>query len=174
MGNSVSRKPRKLPSGDIAADLFEYIYVHTCGTMCRKELFKKVGGFDISLPVCSEYALWLKLSLKYKFIPASRPTFKRRRHEGNLSAYSFANRKTELEVLEHAYQNGFGGCTKEIIEPRRAMKRLSEEGCRAAHCAIREGQQKAACQLLKQSFHRYPNFKSLFYWAQAIMLSRLK
>jgi len=166
-GNRVKRKPRKLPSGYIAADLFEYIYVHSCGTMCRKKLFEKVGGFDTSFPVCSPYALWLKLSLKYDFIPATRPTFKRRRHSGNLSVYSFANRKIELNVLEHAYQNGFSEDIKEVITPSRALKRLAQEGYRAARCAIREGQQETACQLLKQSYQRYPNFKTLLWWTIA-------
>ncbi|MHC4195719.1 MAG: glycosyltransferase family 2 protein [Planctomycetota bacterium] len=78
-------------NGSDIADLFEYIYVHSCGTVCRKELFEEAGGFDILLPVCSEYALWLKLSLKYDFVPTARPAFKRRRHSGNLSAYSFAS-----------------------------------------------------------------------------------
>ncbi len=164
IGNQVKRKPRKLPSGCIAADLFEYIYVHSCGTMCKKKLFEEAGGFDISLPVCSEYALWLKLSLKYNFVPAARPTFKRRRHSNNLSAYSFANRKIELNVLEHAYQNGFGNNVKEVITPDRIMKRLAQEGYRAARCAIREEQREIACQLLKQSYKRHSNFKTLLWW----------
>jgi len=167
-GKEVKRKPHKLPSGHIAADLFEYIYVHSCGTMCRKKLLEEAGGFDVSLPVCSPYALWLKLSLKYEFMPALGPTFKRRRHSGNLSVYSFINRKIELNVLEHAYQNGFSENIKEVISPRRAKKRLSQEGYRVGRCAIREGQQKTACQLLKQSYQRYPNLKTLFWWIIAI------
>lgn len=167
-GNAVKRKTRKLPSGYIAAYLFEYIYVHSCGTMCRKNMLEEAGGFDISLPVCSEYALWLKLSLKYAFVPAARPTFKRRRHSGNLSAYSFANRMIELEVLEHVYQNGFSENFREVITSARAMKRLAQEGYRAARCAIREGQQEAAYQLLKQSYQRHPNFKTLFWCILAL------
>ena len=166
-GTEVKRKPHKLPSGHIAADLFEYIYVHSCGTICRKNLLEEAGGFDVSLPVCSPYALWLKLSLKYDFIPAARSTFKRRRHSGNLSAYSFANRKIELNVLEHAYQNGFSKNIKEVITPARALKRLAQEGYRAARCAIRERQQETACKLLKQSYQRHPNFKTLLWWAIA-------
>lgn len=160
-GVKVKRKHHKLPSGSIAAELFEYIHVHSCGTLCRKNLFKEVGGFDVSLPVCSEYVLWLKISLNYDFIPAVRPTFKRRRHSGNLSSYSYANRKIELDVLEHAYQNGFG--SRAVIPPHRAMKRLAQEGYRAARCAIREGFHKEASRLLKQSYQRHPTLKTLFW-----------
>jgi len=166
-GRKVKRKRHKLPCGYISADLFEYIYVHSCGTMCRKKLFEEAGGFDTSLPVCSEYALWLKLSLKYEFVPADKPTFKRRRHSGNLSAYSFANRKMELNVLEHIYQNEFSKNGTAVIAPGRALKRLGREGYRAARCAIREGHQKTACQLLKQSYQRHPDFKTLLWWVIA-------
>jgi glycosyltransferase involved in cell wall biosynthesis len=163
-GRNVKRKSHKMPSGYIAAELFEYIYVHSCGTMCKKKLLEEVGGFDTSLPVCSPYALWLELSLKYKFISAAKPTFKRRRHSENLSVYSFANRKIELNVLEHAYQNDFNNRDKQIMSRNRAMKRLSKEGYRAARCAIREEQPEAACKLLQQSYQRHPNFKTLLWW----------
>jgi len=166
-GKKVKRKPRKLPSGYIAADLFEYIYVHSCGTMCRKKLLEEAGGFDISLPVCAPYALWLKLSLNYRFVPLEKPAFKRRRHSGNLSQFSFANRKIELDVLEHAYENDFSHNATEVITVHRVMKRLSKEGYRAGRCAIKEGLREKARQLLKQSFQRHPNFKSLFWWIVA-------
>jgi glycosyltransferase involved in cell wall biosynthesis len=166
-GSEVGRKPHKpLPSGKIAADLFEYIHVHSCGTLCSRKMLEEAGGFDQSLPVCSPYALWLKLSLKYDFIPAARPIFKRRRHHGNLSAYSFTNRTIELNVLDHAYRNGFGSGGG-VISPHRAMKRLSREGYRAGRCAIREGLSPIACMLLKRSFFQYPNFKSFLWWSIA-------
>ncbi|NIA16773.1 MAG: glycosyltransferase [Planctomycetes bacterium] len=44
------------------------------------------------------------------------------------------------------------------------MKRLSKEGYRAGRAAVREGLSRTARQLFIQSFHRYPNFKSLFWW----------
>ena len=133
--------------------------------MCTKKLLQEAGGFDVSLPVCSPYILWLKLSLRYKFIPMEKPTFKRRRHSDNLSERSFANRKIELNALEDFYYNGGA---KEVVPRRRAMKRLSKEGYRAGRCAVKEGMRENACQLLSQSFRRYPNCKSLLWWMIAI------
>ena len=134
-GAEVKRKKRRLPSGKITVELFEHIYVHSCGTLCTKKILQEEGGFDVSLPVCSPYVVWLKLSLKYKFVALERPTFKRRRHSGNLSERSFANQKIEFDVLEDFYNNAGG---KEIIQRRRAMRRLSKEGYRAGRCALRE------------------------------------
>lgn len=164
-GAEVKRKRQAFPSGNITVDLFEHILVHSCGTMCTKKLLQEAGGFDVSLPVCSPYVLWLKLSLKYKFFALKEPTFKRRRHSDNLSERTFSNCMIEFNVLDDFYYNGG---VKEVVPRQRAMKRLSKEGYRAGRCAIKEGLQEKACQLLGQSFRRYPNCKSLFWWLVAV------
>ena len=169
-GRYVKRKQRLLPSGNITAELFEFIYVHSCGMMCAKKLFEEVGGFDTSLRCCAFYKLLLKLSVKYKFISVEEPTFKRRRHKGNVSVRSFANRKVEFDVLEDFYFNGGG---KELIPRSRAMKRLSQEGYRAGRCAIKEGMYEQARRLLSQSFRRHPNIKSLIHWIKSLILKPL-
>ncbi len=166
-GTEVKRKQRKLPSGNIVADLFEYIYVHSCGTMCTKELFQEVGGFDVLLPVCSPYIVWLKLSLGHRFIAVEKPTFKRRRHSSNLSERSFANCKIELEVLENFYYNDGG---KNVIPYKLAMKRLSKEQYRAARIAIRESMPETACDFLKGSLKRHFRLKTLFW----LIIAKLK
>jgi glycosyltransferase involved in cell wall biosynthesis len=169
-GRFVKRKQRPLPSDNITAELFEFIYVHSCGMMCAKKLYEELGGFDESLKCCAFYKLLLKMSVKCKFIPVDGPTFKRRRHKDNVSAHSFANRNTEFEVLEDFYFNGGG---EKLIPRSQAMKRLSREGYRAGRCAIQEGMYERARLLLSQSFHRYPNIKSLFHWSRAALKCHL-
>ena len=99
-GNHVKRRKRKLYSGYITKDIFQDIFVHTCGSMIPKRILQNCDPFNVSLKVCSDYAMWLHLSLKHRFIALSEPTFKRRRHNNNLSTASFENRLTELQVLE--------------------------------------------------------------------------
>jgi glycosyltransferase involved in cell wall biosynthesis len=163
-GSVRKRKRKKLHSGYITQNLFENILVHSCGSMFPKKVLEEAGCFNEALPVCADYDLWLRLSQKYRFIAINKPLFKRRRHSGNLSQYSFTNRKTEFEVLENFYYNGGG---EKSISSRRAMKRLSKEGYRAGKCAVREGRPEPACQLLRQSFQRHPNLKSLLWWTIA-------
>ncbi|UCE36777.1 MAG: glycosyltransferase [Thermoplasmata archaeon] len=169
-GNQLKRKKGRLPSGNITAELFDRICVHSCGTMCKKKILPQAGGFDVSLHVCSPYVLWLKLSLKHRFVPVEKPVFKRRRHYGNLSELKYANMKTEFDVLEKFYYNDGG---KNVISQQRAMKRLAKEGYRAARCAIREGLYDQASQLLWQSFRRHPSLRSLLYWTRAGIAERL-
>ena len=167
-GNHIRTKQSKLPSGNIVTELFEFIYVKSCGTMCAKRIYERQGGFDTSLRRCAVYKLLLELSLKYQFYPVDGLTYKKRRHRDNLSDRLFNSRKTEFDVLEDFYFNGGG---KEVIPRHRAMRRLSKEGYRAGRCAIREGMYDQACQLLSQSFRRYPNIKSLMHWTRTMLIS---
>ncbi len=159
-GNDLKRKQRKLPSGNIVSDLFEFIYVRLCGTVGAKRVYEKEGGFDTLLTRCADYKFMLELSLKYKFIPVDGPVYKKRRHRDNLSDRSFVGRKIEFSVLEDFYYNGGG---REVVPRHQAMKRLSKEGYRVGRCAIKEGMRETARQLLSQSFRRRPNFKSLLW-----------
>ena len=167
-GRIYGRCKRELYSGDITKYLFQTIFVHCCGSMLSKKLLDGSIAFDTSLQVCSDYDFWLRLSTKHRFIALPEPTFKRRRHLGNLSTASFDNCLTEFQVLERFYYEGGGS---ELVPPRTAMKVLSRGGYRAGRRAIREGLRERACQLLRQSFTRHPNLKSLIHWVRAVLMS---
>lgn len=164
-GNICGRCGRKLYSGNITEHLFQTILVHCCGSMLPQKVLKDTEIFDTSLKVCCDYDLWLRLSMKYRFIALADPTFKRRRHSDNLSVTSFENCLTEFEVLERFYYEKGGA---ELVPESTAMKVLSKKGRRAGRCAITEGLYEQACKLLGQSFRRCPNPKSLMYWGIAL------
>ena len=165
-GNMCRRKRKKLYSGHIAQHLFQNIFMHSCGSMFSRKALKQAGGFDTSLPVCSDYDLWLRLSLKYRFMALAQPTFKRRRHVGNLSVPSTENRITELKVLERFYYERGG---ESIVPKRIAMCRLSKEEYRVAVAALRERKFQVAREYLRRSFLRRPNLKSLFMMLPAML-----
>lgn len=149
LGNDKGTSKRILRSGNITRYLFEDILVHSCGSMFPKKILQEAGGFDTSLPVCSDYDLWLRFSMKYRFIALKEPTFKRRRHDSNLSMRSFANRKTELNMLEDFYFNGGG---KEVIPRHQAMKKLSREGYRAGRYGLEKDCKKQHFNCLDNRF----------------------
>jgi hypothetical protein len=138
--------------------------------MFPRKILKDGVTFDTSLHVCSDYDLWLSLSTKYRFVALPNPTFKRRRHLGNLSTVSFENCLTEFRVLERFYYEKGGN---KAVPPKIAMKVLSKEGFKTGRCAIREGSYNEASQLLWQSFRRHPNLRSLIYWTKAGIAERL-
>ncbi len=157
-GHVYGRFKRRLYSGYVAKYLFQNIFVYSCGSIFPKKVLEMVDGFDTSLPVCSDYDLWLRLSLKYRFIALAEPTFKRRRHTGNLSALSTENHITELKVLERFYYERGGD---NVVPKKIAMHRLSKEEYRVGVAALRENKSQIAREYLRKSFRRRPNPKSL-------------
>lgn len=156
-GSETKKSRRKLYSGHVTQYLFQDIFIHSCGSMFPRQVLDSMGGFDTGLRVCSDYDLWLRLSLRCRFIALSEPTFKRRRHSGNLSAASFNNILTELKMLERFYYE-YGG--KEVVPEKMAMKRLAREECRAAKSAMHELSFQQAKNLLRQSLQRRFRFKA--------------
>jgi alpha-1,3-rhamnosyl/mannosyltransferase len=163
-GNILRRRKKKLYSGKITRYLFENILVHPSGSLFPKRVLVGAGGFDTTLAVCSDYDLWLRLSLKYDFIGLQKPVFKRRRHSGNISKICFANQNTEFKVLEKFYYNGRN---RGVIPTGAAMRRLSREQYRAARSAIRESMEQTACDFLRESLKRHFYLKTLFWFVVA-------
>jgi len=169
-GKVYGRCRRKLRSGSITGYLFQTVLVHSGGFMLPKKILKNPTAFDTSLRICSDYDLWLRLSLEYPFIALSKPTFKRRRHTTNLSTPSLENCLAELLVLRDFYYKKGGN---KVISEKTAIKVFSKEKCRAGRVAISEGLYDKACQLLRQSFKQHPNLKSIIYWTKAVIAKKL-
>jgi glycosyltransferase involved in cell wall biosynthesis len=167
-GNIYGRYKRKQYSGYITKYLFENIFVYSCGSMFPKRVLEKAGGFDTSLPVCSDYDFWLRLSLEYRFVALTEPTFKRRRHTGNISTLSTENCIFELKVLKRFYYERGGD---KVVPKRIAMRRLSREEYRVAIAALGEGELQIAREYLKKSFRHYPNPKNAIMMLK-VMLKR--
>jgi glycosyltransferase involved in cell wall biosynthesis len=160
-GTVTKKDKRKLYSGKVTEYLFQDIFIHSCGSLFPRKALDDHGGFDTSLKVCSDYSLWLKLSLKYKFRSLKSPTFKRRRHSSNLSISSYLNRLAELKVLERFYYEQGGD---KVVSAKTASKRLSKEEYRVAKAAFLEGNYNLATNYYAKSFRTKPNIKSLIHW----------
>lgn len=55
------------PQGDIFYNCLEVCAVTPSSVMMEKTLFFEYGGFDETFPVCEDYDLWLRMSLKERF-----------------------------------------------------------------------------------------------------------
>lgn len=166
-----SKSKRKLYSGYITNELFQTIIVHSCGSMFPKKIFNGPVTFDTSLRICSDYDLWLQLSMQYKFAALDYPTFKRRRHPQNLSKPCYENCLIELSVLKNFYYEKGGN---KIIPEKTAKRVFSKESRRVGLYALAEGLYGEATAMLKQSFRYQPNIKSLLRWIKAAIIKHLK
>ncbi len=63
-GKRVNPKKRhRKPSGWIFEPSLALCLVSPSAVMMRRELLEAMGGFDVSLPACEDYDLWLRVSL---------------------------------------------------------------------------------------------------------------
>jgi len=169
-GKVFGRCKRRLYSGEVTRYLFQNIFVHSCGSMFPKAAVEEAGGFDESLVVCADYDLWLRLSLQHRFIALKEPTFKRRRHTGNLSSASSKSQLQELHVLERFYHERGG----DTVVPRAiAMRRFSQEQYRVGKYSLREKDFAQASRYFRLSFGHQANVKSLLMWGLSTLKQQL-
>ncbi len=74
---------RNVVGGEVTRALFEHTFI--TGVVVRRDLLRKLGGFDESLPVCEDYDLWLRASLETPFVLVDDPLYKRRLLPDSLS-----------------------------------------------------------------------------------------
>ncbi len=54
-------------AGDIFLNSLPLCIVSPSSVMIRAKILKKIGGFDLNLPACEDYDMWLRMSSKFKF-----------------------------------------------------------------------------------------------------------
>jgi glycosyltransferase involved in cell wall biosynthesis len=124
---------RKLVSGKITNQLFQDNLVHNVGTLIPKSIFNDIGKYSTKFKDGYDLHLALKISIKYDFVHVEEPVFKRRRHDSNISTFSFVNVEGEIKVLEDFYYN-LGG--RNVIKKSVARKRLGKEYYRLGKAAV--------------------------------------
>lgn len=74
------------PSGDIFLPSLWRCLVSPSAVMMKREVYREIGGFDESLPVCEDYDLWLRLGSRHPVGLLPEPlVIKRGGHEDQLS-----------------------------------------------------------------------------------------
>lgn len=148
------RDRRKCYSGQIVESLFRHVFIHTSNTLCRTSLFRKVGGFDESLPVCEDYHLWLRLALRCEVACLAEPTAVRCWHDHALSREDhIRNTVVRAAMLERFYL-AEGGRT--AISRWSAAGRLGKVFFQAGRALADVGQRADALRFLTRSLQYQP------------------
>ena len=122
-GKRVNPKMRhKKPSGMIFEPSLELCLVSPSAVMIRRVLFDRVGAFDVTLPACEDYDLWLRISCRFPVHLIDTPLIiKRGGHNDQLSSMKGLD-KFRIKAIEKIINSG----------------RLSEDQYRAAAKALKE------------------------------------
>jgi glycosyltransferase involved in cell wall biosynthesis len=122
-GKRVNPKIRhKKPSGMIFEPSLELCLVSPSAVMIRRVLFDRVGEFDVTLPACEDYDLWLRISCRFPVYLIDTPLIiKRGGHNDQLSSMKGLD-KFRIKAVEKIIKSG----------------RLAEDQYRAAVKALKE------------------------------------
>jgi glycosyltransferase involved in cell wall biosynthesis len=106
-GQRVNPKKRhKKPSGMIFEPSLELCLVSPSAVMIRRSLFGKVGEFDVTLPACEDYDLWLRISCRFPVYLIDTPLIiKRGGHDDQLSSMKGLD-KLRIKAIEKIIQSG--------------------------------------------------------------------
>lgn len=92
-------------SGDIFRQCLSLCIVSPSSVMLRKSLFDEVGLFDESMPVCEDYDLWLRISVRYPFkFLEDKLIIKKGGHEDQLSRKYWGMDRWRVYSLEKLLQ----------------------------------------------------------------------
>ncbi|MGH7831909.1 MAG: glycosyltransferase family 2 protein, partial [Candidatus Binatia bacterium] len=95
------KKRHQKPSGWVFAQCLEICRISPSAVVIRKEFFAELGGFDEGFPVCEDYELWLRASLRSPFFTLSEPgVVKRGGHPDQLSKKYPAIDRFRVQALE--------------------------------------------------------------------------
>jgi glycosyltransferase involved in cell wall biosynthesis len=132
-GKRVNPKMRhKKPSGMIFEPSLELCLVSPSAVMIRRVLFDRIGEFDVTLPACEDYDLWLRISCRFPVHLIDTPLIiKRGGHNDQLSSMKGLD-KFRIKAIEKIINSGRLG----EDQYRAAVKALKErckiyaDGCR--------------------------------------------
>ena len=120
--------------GDIFARSLERCLVSPSAVMVRRELFKRIGGFDERLPACEDYDLWLRIAVTTPIFLIETPlVMKRGGHADQLSRRFWGMDRFRVVALCKLLQSG-------ILSPQ--QRRLTEDMLRVKCQILAQGARK--------------------------------
>lgn len=77
------------------------------GTLFKKDVFKELKGWNLSLTQVPDFDFWLRASIKYKFkrIPKTLANFRLHRDSGSIKKINYKKSNEIINVVEEFYRN---------------------------------------------------------------------
>lgn len=100
------RKKHVKTSGKVFSQCIKLCMISPSAVLLEKDFFEKLGGFDPNFPVCEDYELWLRASLKtlVKTLPQAL-IVKRGGHSDQLSRKYWGMDRFRIQALEKIFWN---------------------------------------------------------------------
>jgi len=110
------RKKHRKPSGYIFESSLKLCLVSPSAVMLKRSLLDKVGLFDENLPVCEDYDLWLRMSLRYPIAYLDEKLIiKRGGHPDQLSKKYWGMDRFRIRSLQKLLRMGISEEQKRLV-----------------------------------------------------------
>jgi len=106
----------QLHRGNVLNQLFLNNFVCYSSAMVRREVLNKVGLLDESIVIPSDFDLWLRIALHYRFDYLDEPLTLYREHPGISRKKTVFEIRPEIDFVKDRFLNEYGG--KSAIEPQ--------------------------------------------------------
>lgn len=114
--NGVRVNPRAVhrkPSGDVFRPSLDLCLVSPSAVMMTRQLFRELGGFDETFPVCEDYDLWLRIAVDRPIGLLPEPlVIKRGGHADQLSRSLWGMDRYRVIALQKLLRGGLGGAQR--------------------------------------------------------------
>jgi glycosyltransferase involved in cell wall biosynthesis len=102
--------------GQIFEKCLPLCIISASSILMAKKLFDELGGFDESLPVCEDYDLWLRLSLRHPVAYLDEKLIiKRGGHKDQLSRKYWGMDRFRIQALEKLFASGLDNDKKRLV-----------------------------------------------------------
>ncbi len=149
-----------------AAELFGRMFLSSLCVCFHRELAGRIGGYDLTWRVSTDYDFYLRLSRHTRFWPLGKATGLRRRHGTNISQRTGRTRMMQAAILER-FVNEFGG--RELLPPASIARRLSRIYFSAGREFFREHNIHQALDALRRAKTYRPSLRIAAWWLLARM-----
>ncbi len=151
--------PQKM--GDLSTSILTFNYIGTTSSvMIKRELFEKVGGFDIDMPQLQDYDLWIRVCQlsKIGFVKESLINYYVHTCTNQITSSVSKNQKA-IEMIDKKYESLIAKLS-EKEQKKRFCQRYNAVGKRK----LKSGEKKEARKCFIRSFLSSPNFVSVKFY----------
>jgi len=154
-GNSLGIDDRPFYRGNIVEQLFLDNFICYSTVMVRRAVLDEVGIMDEAIFHPSDYDLWLRIALRYRFEYIDEPLVRYRSHPGISRASRAVDRRPEVDFVTNRFLNQYGG--RSVIRPD--VLQLAEiERCCSIGWAYRDTSTARAAWWYLQALLKSPFF----------------
>ena len=147
-GKVVGDQWKQLHCGDVTEPLFREVFITMPSVVMRRSVANRVGEFDTSLRINSDYQYWLRASLLTKFAAIDLPLIDVRRSSERLTLARTEGAVLRYQMLSDFYNTPEARCS---IRPVVAKRVLAKAAFRAGRALCKEGRFEVAEPFLRQS-----------------------